>query len=491
VTELAASDTIADRRLHPATMALRWLAEAPQTIIGLPALFAFMSDMGIGRALLVMLGVALITLVLAGLRWHRFRYGVGEHELVIETGLIGRNRRLIPFSRVQDVDIERKLLHRVFGLARVNVESGSGGKDEGSLDSVSIEEAGRIRAAVRAAKGQAQAVATGVAPVLRDDVVYTMSLVDVLRFGAFSFSFSSLAAILGGTWYLMSQFEDAFADPDDIYKRAKGYAPDHFEWSWLFWALAILLLLALVTSVGKTLLTHYGYRLTRQERGFRRERGLLTRTEAMIPERRIQAALIATNPVWRRAGKFGLSFQTMGGGDGLGGEQAALPFADAAAVNALLSEVEPLLLPDETRFRPVSARHAPLEWITNAGFLAAIALAVSYFFPIALFSLVPVALVATLTWAAARRHRYFVEGDLVAIRSGLLRQRLWIVPVAKLQSLRISQGPIQRRLGLASLHIDTAGASAFATNKISNLDVTVAPVVAELLSTLAWGKARA
>jgi putative membrane protein len=37
------------------------------------------------------------------------------------------------------------------------------------------------------------------------------------------------------------------------------------------------------------------------------------------------------------------------------------------------------------------------------------------------------------------------------------------VPLEKVQSLRRVQGPIQRRLSLASVHLDTAGRSVHAT----------------------------
>jgi putative membrane protein len=37
------------------------------------------------------------------------------------------------------------------------------------------------------------------------------------------------------------------------------------------------------------------------------------------------------------------------------------------------------------------------------------------------------------------------------------------VPLAKAQSLRRTQGPVQRRLRLASVHLDTAGRSVHAT----------------------------
>ena len=50
----AAPETLADRRVHPATIPIRLLKEAPSTIIGLPAFLAIASDVG----WLTILGVA-------------------------------------------------------------------------------------------------------------------------------------------------------------------------------------------------------------------------------------------------------------------------------------------------------------------------------------------------------------------------------------------------------------------------------------------------
>jgi putative membrane protein len=51
----------------------------------------------------------------------------------------------------------------------------------------------------------------------------------------------------------------------------------------------------------------------------------------------------------------------------------------------------------------------------------------------------------------------------VATTSGRLRRVTCWVPLEKVQSLRQVQGPVQRRLRLASVHVDTAGRSAHAT----------------------------
>ncbi|MEU0051408.1 PH domain-containing protein, partial [Streptomyces sp. NPDC006309] len=54
-----------------------------------------------------------------------------------------------------------------------------------------------------------------------------------------------------------------------------------------------------------------------------------------------------------------------------------------------------------------------------------------------------------------RGHRLAVTGTVFAARSGLLRRRLSLVPHAKVQSVRLTQGPWERRWGLADIHVDT------------------------------------
>jgi putative membrane protein len=51
----------------------------------------------------------------------------------------------------------------------------------------------------------------------------------------------------------------------------------------------------------------------------------------------------------------------------------------------------------------------------------------------------------------------------VATTSGRLRRVTCWVPLQKAQSLRRVQGPVQRRLRLASVHLDTAGRNVHAT----------------------------
>jgi putative membrane protein len=61
-------------------------------------------------------------------------------------------------------------------------------------------------------------------------------------------------------------------------------------------------------------------------------------------------------------------------------------------------------------------------------------------------------------WAAPVGWRFMAAGvgpDVVVGREGWVARRTHLVPHARVQSLRITQGPWQRRLGLADLHVDS------------------------------------
>ncbi len=96
------------------------------------------------------------------LRWLKLEYRVGAHEIRIDSGWLRRTSRAIPFDRVTDVDLEQGPLHRLFGLARVKLETGAsaGGKEEeGVLHTISLDRAEALREHIRARKGLARAAA--------------------------------------------------------------------------------------------------------------------------------------------------------------------------------------------------------------------------------------------------------------------------------------------------------------------------------------------
>ena len=470
------------RRVHPGTIAIDFLRRAPQTVIGLPAIAGYTSGRSIGWILLAAAVLGIVMLLITWVGWRRFTYTVGEHELVIERGLLNRSRRSIPLARIQDVSIERKPLARLFGLAEVKVETGSGEKDEAVLDSVSLAEAQRLRAALRGYRTPMAASESDDIPIEAADaaalpVIFRMPLSRVLLLGAFSFSLVWIAALFG-----MLQFFDQFIDfgidrARDWAEVAKDEVQARFSIAAALAVAAAALALGVVSGVIRTLLRDYGFTLRAGGGRFRRTRGLLTRSEVVVAMRRIQLAMVQRGPLRGALGWNALSFQTLGGSNDPSGRQAMAPLARDHEVARI---VETAGLPQFERLplRPVAAGHVircvllALPWPL---LVLALALAVTPFAWLGTLLLIPMAGAALLQ---RRFHRYALRDASLQVMRGVIAQRDWIVPFENVQVVTLRAGLIQRWLGVASVLVDTAGAGGGGAPDVVDLNLADARALA-------------
>jgi putative membrane protein len=76
---------------------------------------------------------------------------------------------------------------------------------------------------------------------------------------------------------------------------------------------------------------------------------------------------------------------------------------------------------------------------------------------------------AWLSPLVRQRHGYAVTDDALVVRGGRLRRWVEVVPHARVQSLRLRQGPVQRRLRLATVELLTTTGPA--RPRVCHLDV--------------------
>jgi putative membrane protein len=474
-------ETVADRRLHPATLFVRFIKRAPEFVLGLPALVGFASDANIRKILLIAALGAIVSFAASLLSWLRFRYGVGERDIVIESGILNRQRRIIPFDRIQDVDIEQRFLSRLLGTARVRIETGGGGKDEGSLDTIHLAEAHRIRDIVRRAAvlpSEPEAAIDDVATT--EPLLFEMPLPRLLLAGLFNFSLFFLAVVGASFQYLQPLLERNLGNLRKWIVPA-GEAAGQIGIYVTLLLLALMLLLGVVTGVIRTVARDYRFRLSRVATGFRRRRGLFTLSEVLIPLRRVQLAVVGSGWLRRRLGWYSLQFQTLGADAQQSGHQPAAPFARMGEILPILAEAGIGQLPAEDSYIRVSRRAVLRQYLGAILPLVLLVLAASLVWPAALLGLLPLAPIAALAVLQWRRHRYVLGDGALYIREGLLRYRLWIVPYGKAQTISVTRSPLQRRFGLSSVTVDTAGASMLHAPVVRDLEAPVAEALAARL----------
>jgi putative membrane protein len=183
--------------------------------------------------------------------------------------------------------------------------------------------------------------------------------------------------------------------------------------------------LGLATAVWRRLSTEYRFEAVEAPEGVRIRRGLLQTVTETIPYGRIQAVRQIEPLLWRPMGWCRLEVDIAGAGgrnqrgEGSGvARKALLPVGDRRdaqhLVNRLMGGPNPVMTPPPRRARG----KAPLSYhFLSAG---------------------------------------HDDAHAVCITGRLRKETAW-VPLEKSQSIRRVQGPVQRRLGLASVHVDVAG----------------------------------
>jgi membrane protein YdbS with pleckstrin-like domain len=147
----------------------------------------------------------------------------------------------------------------------------------------------------------------------------------------------------------------------------------------------------------------------------------------------------------------------------------------------ILAEAGMEALPQPESYTRVSVLSIPRRCLAILLPLALLAAGVSLFRPLALLAFGPILLIGLLVALQWRRHRYALTDRALYIHEGILRQRLWILPFEKAQTFSIIRSPLQRQFGLASLTVDTAGASMMRYPLIRDLEAPVADALAERL----------
>lgn len=449
------------RRLHPASIFMGWLRRLPSFAVAIPAIIFARN----GWLILAILGgVFLVSAIAAYLRWRSFTYRIDGDALVIEQGLLSRSRRAIPLERIQDVSLEQGLLARILGVVTAKIETGGGGADEGSLESISVAEAARLRETLRAGVRMAAAEApdshpTQLSATVTEQALFHMSFGRVLLFGVFSFSLLWMAALAGALQFLDDLLPISRRDVMRWLDVAGHEASARFGVTLVLAVLGALLVLGFVSGLAGTLLRDFGFRLMQGEGRFRRVRGLLTRSEVSIAMRRIQLALIERRVFRGWLGFAGLQFQSMGGSNDKGGRQEMAPFAKADEIEAVMDAAG---MPHFERpgMKPVALGHVARALVEKVlPFSASVVAAALILTPWAWLALAAVPFIIGVSLLLRRYHRYAARETSMQVMRGVLRRREWVVPYPSVQVVSVRQGPLQRLLGVASVEIDTAGAT--------------------------------
>lgn len=392
---MAGQEPLSERRLHPVTPFRR--AWAPVAVIaGWAVHDPNQAQEQLTRltttALLVGLAVIVPGAALYGfLSWWFTHFAVTDTELRIRTGLLFRRTAHIRLDRLQAVDVTQPLLARVAGVAKLKLDVVGADKKD-ELAYLGEGEARKLRAVLLAR-------AAGFTPEAAREVGEA-PVRQLLHVPPGVLAVSLL--LTGATWGSLAA---ALVVPPLLWFAT------HSVWTVLATGIP-LLGAAGASSVGR-FVGEYDWTVGESPDGLRIDHGLLDRAHETVPPGRVQTVRIVEPLLWRRRGWVRVELDVAGSSNSV-----LVPVAPREVAEAVIAAVLPgVTVPVSLDRPPRRARWCLPFWWRGQGMA--------------------------------------VTGAVFAARHGLLRRSLSLVPHAKVQSVRLTQGPWERFKGLADVHVDT------------------------------------
>lgn len=459
-------DASPERRLHPMSWLFVLIQQLRQFIIPIIVLFAFgRGDRNDLWGLVAIFVLAVISIW----QYYTYRFRIGSDSLQIRSGLLERSLRQIPFARIQNVALRQTVLHRIFGVAEVRLESAGGIKPEAEMRVLTLADALALEALVRRRRGEARTGATADADTAEEgEVLLRLSAADIIRAGLIS---NRGMVVVGGAFAALAQFSrDLFSEIIESWVRGLfGVVEDYGRGHEAAAVLAmILLFLALVRlfSIALAFLQYHGFRLEEHGRRLTLERGLLSRARTSTPRRRIQSWTLREGMLHRLFGRRSLEVSTAVLENGSDGQPRSLreiaPVATPERCDALIRRLAPQVQWPPTQWQPL---HRATFWrLAVPQWLLTLAIAIPAGLNFGIWGAVLVCLwlpwAGYIAWQHARHAGYSVDACMVAVRGGWWTRTWRFAEIGKLQAIRFSQSPLDRMLGTATLLLDTAGGSA-------------------------------
>lgn len=388
---------VIERRLHPVTPLRRaWAPVA--VVIGWALHDPDQAQRQLTRltttTLLAGLGVLLPAAALYGfLTWWFTHFAVTDSELRIRTGLLFRRTVHIRLERIQAIDVTQPLLARIAGVSKLKLDVvGTDKKDE--LAFLGADHS-------RALRAELLARAAGFAPETAHEVGEAPSR-QLLRVPP---GVLALSLVLTGTTWMWLIIAAVVLLP-------LWTVTDNL---WTVLATAVPLLGAAgASSVGR-FVSAYGWTLGESPDGLRIDHGLLDQTHETVPPGRVQTVRIVEPLLWRHRGWVRVELDVAGSSNSL-----LLPVAPREVAESVVARVLPGVgVPShgELSRPPRRARWCVPVW-----------------------------------W---RGYGLAVTDTVFTARHGRLTRTVALVPHAKVQSVRLVQGPWQRARSVANVHVDT------------------------------------
>ncbi|MFB7156642.1 PH domain-containing protein [Lysinibacillus sp. NPDC056232] len=414
---------------------------------------------------------ALLALVSGIVKWRTFVYWFEDGELRVKYGLFVKKKRYIPFERIQSLNYNEGIFHRLFGLVKVQVET-AGSKDrkpEVELTAIRKAAADVIELEMRRAKNQVNEQMNDEQSLIEEipvPTIYHMSIRDLLILAITS---GGIGVVLSGVAAFIPQISDIIPY-EEIFHELADFAKIG---AFLVVLMVIFsLILAWFVSFVITLFNYYEYTVRIEDEKLIITKGLIEKKRITLPLNRIQAIRIVENPVRQLFGFATVVVESAGGNGGEGNDKKITLFPLIQKQDCLGTLEQ--LFPDinwRPEFINSPERARPFFYRIDFVWLIPIIGGCSYFlYPYGLLSLLLIPLTIVIGVWQHKSAGYMIDGKQLTMQYRVFSRTTFFMEKKRIQSIGTTQTYFQKRKNVMSVKATVMSGMTGMAGNVRNLE---------------------
>lgn len=416
----------------------------------------------------VVLAFAVFNLLGSVLTYFRFYFHIEEGAFLIDKGILKRSKVNIPFERIQTINFKQNILHQMFGVVSLEIDTAGAKKSELTIDALSKEDAEELRSFILSEKAQILVPDTEKSEEVIDtaqgegEVILHLGVSDLFKVGISQNHLKSMGILFA---FVFSTLNEVTEDiPELIADQVSGYENVIINTGWIMFLASVILvgIISFLYSLISTVLGNYDLKLSIHQGGLKLVKGLLNREEVSVNKKKIQIVSWSDNPIRMMFKMFTLKIEQASSAEA---DQLKSKIKVPGSYQTQVDSVAKTVFPEE--FYREEEKHKVSKLLKYRLFLffgllpTVVGGLIAFYFIEweVLYFLIWTTLVSLSINLYYKKRSFEVNEELLKNNRGTFGHIYELIQLYKVQSVEIKQSWYQRRKKLATIVLSTAAGS--------------------------------
>ncbi|RYZ61951.1 MAG: hypothetical protein EOO14_03705 [Chitinophagaceae bacterium] len=402
-------------------------------------------------------GLLFLSFAYSALRFFYFRFFIEADQLIVKSGWLQKKTTAIPLGNIQSVEITQGPAHQVLSLVKLTIDTAGSKKEEATIDALRKPMAEALRE--RLLQNRVEEGAESIQKPAKESPFIQLTDKDLFKLSLSANHLKAFFLFIAFASGLYDKFSD---DNSSLIRSLKFLFPGNNIYPFLFLLIAVLLITVLVSSADIFLRFHE-FSIFKRENGFYIRSGLFQVKERMVAMQKVQFISWQASWLRKKLGLWLLEYHVAGADEANLKTKIRVPVTQQSNLPMLVAGYHPLpSIASETAIR-IHPAYISRRFLL-VGLLPALLFMLFVFqkwdFYTLLVLLYP-AFILLVAWLRQRKFRLWALDDVLYLKRGTLGEEGMLLQWHKLQFAEIRQSIYQRKKGLATVVIHTAGGAMY------------------------------